>query len=89
MKPHHKKAIENLTDYLKQNNKYFALIITGSVAKGQEKEDSDIDFVLVVTDEEFEKRKVVLPLPNLFIFFNPTLFNSLITSSLCTISPSR
>ena len=57
MKPHHKRAIEKLTDHFKQDDRYLALIITGSVAKGQEKDDSDIDFVLVVTDDEFEKRK--------------------------------
>lgn len=57
MKPHHKRAIEKLTEHLKQDDRYLALIITGSVAKGQEKDDSDIDFVLVVSDEEYKKRK--------------------------------
>ena len=57
MKPHHKKAIESLTENLEKDNRYLAVIITGSVAKGSEREDSDIDIVLVVTDEEFEKRK--------------------------------
>ena len=57
MKPHHKRAIEKLTEHLKQDERYLALIITGSVAKGQEKDDSDIDFVLVVSDEEYVKRK--------------------------------
>ncbi len=57
MKPHHKRSIEKLTEHLKQDDRYLALIITGSVAKGQEKDDSDIDFVLVVSDEEYVKRK--------------------------------
>ena len=57
MKPHHKKAIEKLIKSLRENEKYLAIIITGSVAKGEEREDSDIDFILVVTDEEYEKRK--------------------------------
>jgi len=57
MKPHHKRAIEKLTEHFKQDERYLALIITGSVAKGKERDDSDIDFVLVVTDEEFVKRK--------------------------------
>lgn len=57
MKPHHKRAIEKLTDYLKLDYRYLALIITGSVAKGHERDDSDIDFVLVVSDEEYVKRK--------------------------------
>ena len=57
MKPHHKKAIEKLTEHLKQDDRNLALIITGSVAKKMERDDSDIDFVLVVTDDEHEKRK--------------------------------
>jgi len=57
MKPHHKKAIEKLTESLKKDDRYLAVIITGSVAKGEERDDSDIDFILVVSDEEYEKRK--------------------------------
>jgi predicted nucleotidyltransferase len=57
MKQHHKNAIENLTESLKKDDKYLAVIITGSVAKGEERDDSDIDFILVVTDIEYEKRK--------------------------------
>ena len=57
MKPHHKNAIENLTKGLKVDDRYLAVIITGSVAKGEERDDSDIDIVLVVTDEEYEKGK--------------------------------
>jgi len=57
MKEHHKKAIEKLTESLKEDDRYLAVIITGSVAKGEERDDSDIDFILVVSDEEYEKRK--------------------------------
>jgi hypothetical protein len=57
MKPHHKRAIEKLTESLKADDRNLAVIITGSVAKGEERDDSDIDFILVVSDEEYEKRK--------------------------------
>ncbi len=57
MKQHHKKAIEKLTESLKEDERYLAVIITGSVAKGEERDDSDIDFILVVSDEEYKKRK--------------------------------
>ncbi len=66
MKPHHKKAIDKITEILKKDEMYLALIITGSVAKGQERDDSDVDIVLVVTDEEYEKRKK----RNRFIYFD-------------------
>ncbi|MHA2399787.1 MAG: nucleotidyltransferase domain-containing protein [Promethearchaeota archaeon] len=57
MRPHHKLAIEKLVESIKQDERFLALIIGGSVAKGMEREDSDIDVTLVATDEEFEKRK--------------------------------
>ncbi|MFW9874116.1 MAG: hypothetical protein ACFFG0_13500 [Candidatus Thorarchaeota archaeon] len=65
MKPHHKKAIEKLVDHLKKDERFLALIIGGSVAKGMERDDSDIDVVLVATDEEFKKRKK----NNLFLYY--------------------
>ena len=57
MRPHHKESIEKLVESIKNDKRFLALIIGGSVAKGMEREDSDIDIVLVATDEEFEKRK--------------------------------
>lgn len=57
MRAHHKRAIEKLVESIKQDERFIALIIGGSVAKGMEREDSDIDVILVATDEEFSKRK--------------------------------
>ncbi|UKS28632.1 nucleotidyltransferase domain-containing protein [Paenibacillus sp. HWE-109] len=54
---HHKKAIINLVNRLQQDSDYLAVIITGSVAKGLAREDSDIDCYLVVKDEIFQDRK--------------------------------
>ena len=68
MRPHHQKAIEKFTQYVKENPQFIALIIGGSVAKGYELEDSDIDGIIVTTDEEFEKRKR----RNRFLFYDPS-----------------
>ena len=57
MRPHHKRAIEKVVESIEKDNRFLALIIGGSVAKGMEREDSDIDVTLVATDDEFEKRK--------------------------------
>lgn len=65
MRLHHEKAIEQLVKNIKQDERFLALIIGGSVAKGMEREDSDIDVVLVTTDEEFEKRKR----NNMYLYF--------------------
>ena len=65
MRPHHKKTIEKLVESIKQDERFLALIIGGSVAKGMEREDSDIDVILVTTDEEFKKRKK----SNMFLYY--------------------
>ena len=56
MRPHHERAIQKLAEYISTQEEYLALIIGGSIAKGLEREDSDIDVVLVVTDEAFKER---------------------------------
>lgn len=58
IRPHHQQVIHKLIDRFKNNPDYLALIIGGSVAKGTAKDDSDVDIILVATDQvyqEFEK----------------------------------
>ncbi len=69
MRPHHQKAINKLVEYLKDKPEFLAIIVGGSVTKGNEKENSDIDVILVVTDEEFEKRER----RSRFIFYDDSL----------------
>lgn len=56
IRPHHQRAIERLTDAYRDDPKFDALIIGGSVMKGYAREDSDIDFMLVANDEEYARR---------------------------------
>jgi predicted nucleotidyltransferase len=65
MRDHHKRAIEKLVETLIKDERFLALIIGGSVAKGMERKDSDIDVTLVATGEEFKKRKE----KNLYIYY--------------------
>jgi predicted nucleotidyltransferase len=65
MRSHHKRAIDKLVESIKQDERFLALIIGGSVAKGMEREDSDIDVTLIANDEEFEKRKS----RNLYLYY--------------------
>ena len=58
MRPHHKKAIQKLKETYECDPRYLSLIIVGSVAAGNEHDTSDVDHILVVTDEEFEQRKM-------------------------------
>ena len=68
MRLHHQKAIEKFTNYIKKDPKFIALIIGGSIAKGLEREDSDIDGIIIATDEEYKKRKR----RNRFTFYDPS-----------------
>jgi hypothetical protein len=45
---HHQKTIENLKEHFEPNPEYLALIVIGSVARGDAMPDSDVDFYLVV-----------------------------------------
>lgn len=54
---HHKRAIKNLTKEYENDQRFLALIIGGSVAKNLAREDSDVDFMIVATDEEYAHRK--------------------------------
>ena len=53
----HQKVIDRLVDQFSHDERYLALIIGGAVAKGTAKDNSDVDIILVVTDEEFARRK--------------------------------
>jgi predicted nucleotidyltransferase len=55
---HHRRAIDRLTDEYRDDKRFNALIIGGSVAKGFARPDSDVDFLIVATDDEFNRRRM-------------------------------
>jgi hypothetical protein len=57
MYKHHEESIQNLIKYFSNREEIIAAILGGSVAKGVAREDSDIDAMIVVTPEYYEKRK--------------------------------
>ena len=56
--PHHQRAIDRLIDRFKADPNFLALLIGGSLVKGYGSEDSDVDFMLIATDEEFARREI-------------------------------
>ncbi len=54
---HHRRAIDRLVNEYRDDTRFSALIIGGSVAKGFARPDSDVDFPIVATDDEFNRRK--------------------------------
>ncbi len=57
MYPHHRRAIERLRDRFEPDPENLALLIIGSVGRADAHERSDLDCVLVVTDEAYRRRE--------------------------------
>ncbi len=56
MYPHHERAIARLVSEMRDDPRYQALLVGGSIAKGRARPDSDVDLILVVDDAEFARR---------------------------------
>jgi predicted nucleotidyltransferase len=57
MYQHHVESIENMKRYFADREEVIALIFGGSVAKGCEREDSDLDAMVVISDDCYAERK--------------------------------
>ncbi|MGB5335363.1 MAG: nucleotidyltransferase domain-containing protein [Woeseiaceae bacterium] len=56
IRDHHQRAIDRLAETYRDDPCFRGLIIGGSVAKGYARDDSDVDFLIIATDEEFDRR---------------------------------
>lgn len=56
MFPHHAETIRNVTDHFSSDPHVLALLLSGSIAHGFETADSDVDVLIVLTEDEFVKR---------------------------------
>lgn len=57
IRDHHQRAIDRLADSYRDDPRFRGLIIGGSVAKGYARDDSDVDFLIIATDEAFEEHR--------------------------------
>lgn len=57
MLKHHEESIQIMKEYFQRDNDVIALVLGGSVAKGEARPDSDLDGMVIVTDESYDKRK--------------------------------
>ena len=53
---HHAESIEIMKDYFRKEEGVIALIHGGSVAKGNERPDSDLDGMVIVDEDTYAKR---------------------------------
>ncbi|MEL7186074.1 MAG: nucleotidyltransferase domain-containing protein [Pseudomonadota bacterium] len=56
IRDHHRRAIDRLADEYRDDPCFLAVIIGGSVAKGFARDDSDVDFMIIANDDEYERR---------------------------------
>jgi hypothetical protein len=54
--PQHQRVIDRLIDLFKDDPRFPAMIVGGSVAKGRALPNSDVDFLLIASDEEYAQR---------------------------------
>ncbi len=57
MRPHHRRAMERVVARFRDDERFLALLLGGSVVRGLAVETSDIDILLVATDEEYARRQ--------------------------------
>ncbi len=53
----HETAIKNISEKFKKKDEVLALLIGGSIAHGFEQEDSDVDIMIIITEEEYAKKE--------------------------------
>jgi predicted nucleotidyltransferase len=69
MRDQHCRVVDRLIDTFQPNPDYLALIIGGSIVRGWERADSDVDIMLVATDQAYERFKATKS----FHYFNREL----------------
>lgn len=56
MLPHHEATIQRVTDYFQAQTNIRALLLAGSIAHGFAQESSDVDVLMIVSDDEYQQR---------------------------------
>jgi len=56
MYSHHAQSIQNVTEYFRHDPEVLALLLSGSIAYGFESRASDVDILILVSDETYQRR---------------------------------
>lgn len=56
MHPHHSQSIQNVRDYFEKDAEVQALLLSGSIAHGFQTLASDVDIMIFVSEEDYQKR---------------------------------
>ncbi len=57
MREHHQRAIQKFVEHMQTDPNCLAVIVGGSIAKELESENSDVDVMMIVSEEEFARRE--------------------------------
>jgi predicted nucleotidyltransferase len=56
MRPHHNQSIQNIREYFERDPEVLALLLSGSIAHGFQSATSDVDIMIFVAEEDYQKR---------------------------------
>jgi predicted nucleotidyltransferase len=56
MYPHHAQSIQNVKEYFQRDLEVLALLLSGSIAHGFHSATSDVDIMIFVSEENYQKR---------------------------------
>src|ERR1043166_4206757 len=56
MYPHHSQTIQNVKEYFQRDPEVQALLLSGSIAHGLESSTSDVDIMIFISEEDYQKR---------------------------------
>lgn len=56
MYPHHTQSIQNVTEFFQRDPEVLALLLGGSIAHGFQTPTSDVDIMIIVSDEDHKRR---------------------------------
>lgn len=57
MYPHHRETIDRISDAFRDDGEVLAVLLGGSVAHGFAGESSDVDIMLIVSEEDYRRRR--------------------------------
>jgi hypothetical protein len=56
MHAHHARAIQKIKEHFEPDLNVLAVLLTGSIAHGYQAESSDVDILIILSEEEYQKR---------------------------------
>lgn len=56
MHPHHSQTIQRVREYFQHDPEVLALLLSGSIAHGFESPTSDVDIMIFISEEDYQKR---------------------------------